>query len=40
MAILFDVGLSVVLKIVLNYELAKISGSLRRLVVVRLDGKI
>ena len=39
-AILFNIGLGVVLKIVLNHELAKISGSLRRLVVVGLDGEI
>ena len=38
-AVLFGVGLGVVLKIVLNHELAKISGSLRRLVVVGLDGE-
>ena len=38
-AILFGIGLSVVPKIVLNHELAKILGSLRRLVVVRLDGE-
>ena len=38
-AILFDVSLSVVLKIVLNHKLAKISGSLRRLVVVKLDSE-
>ena len=38
-AILFNISLSIVLKIVLNYELAKILGSLRRLVVVRLDSK-
>ena len=39
-AILFGVDLSVVLKIVLNHELAKILGSLRRLVVIGLDGEI
>ena len=38
-AILFSIDLGVVPKIVLNHELAKISGSLRRLVVVRLDGE-
>ena len=38
-AILFNVGLGVVPKIVLNHKLAKISGSLRRPVVVRLDGE-
>ena len=38
-AILFSVDLSVVPKIVLNHELAKILGSLRRLVVVELDGE-
>ena len=38
-AVLFGVGLSVVLKIVLNHELAKILGSLRRLVIVGLDGE-
>ena len=38
-AILFSVSLSVVPKIVLNHELAKISGSLRRLVIVGLDGE-
>ena len=38
-AVLFNIGLSVVPKIVLNHELAKISGSLRRPVVVRLDGE-
>ena len=38
-AVLFGVGLGVVLKIVLNHELAKILGSLRRLVVVGLDGE-
>ena len=39
-AILFGVSLSIVLKIVLNYKLAKISSSLRRLVVVELDSEI
>ena len=39
-AILFSVSFSIVLKIVLNYKLAKILGSLRRLVVVRLDSEI
>ena len=39
-AILFSIDLSVVLKIVLNYELAKILGSLRRLVVIELDSEI
>ena len=38
-AILFGVGLGIVLKIVLNHELAKISGSLRRPVIIRLDGE-
>ena len=38
-AILFGIGLSVVPKIVLNHELAKISGSLRRPVIVGLDGE-
>ena len=38
-AILFNVDLSIILKIVLNYELAKISGSLRRLVVIKLDSE-
>ena len=38
-AILFGVSLGVVPKIVLNHELAKISGSLRRLVVVGLDSE-
>ena len=38
-AILFSVSLDIVLKIVLNHKLAKILGSLRRLVVVRLDGE-
>ena len=38
-AVLFGVGFGVVLKIVLNHELAKISGSLRRPVVVKLDGE-
>ena len=38
-AILFGIGLSVVLKIVLNHKLAKILSSLRRLVVVELDGE-
>ena len=38
-AILFDISLSVVPKIVLNYKLAKISDSLRRLVVVELDSE-
>ena len=38
-AILFSVDLSVVPKIVLNYKLAKISSSLRRLVIIKLDGE-
>ena len=39
-AILFNIDLSVVLKIVLNYKLVKISSSLRRLIVVKLDSEI
>ena len=39
-AILFNISLSVVLKIVLNYKLIKILSSLRRLVVVKLDSEI
>ena len=39
-AILFSISLSIVLKIVLNYKLAKILGSLRRLVIIRLDSEI
>ena len=39
-AILFSINLSVMLKIVLNYKLAKILDSLRRLVVIKLDSEI
>ena len=38
-AVLFGVSLGVVPKIVLNHKLAKILGSLRRPVVVGLDGE-
>ena len=38
-AVLFDIGFGIVLKIVLNHKLAKILGSLRRLVIVELDGE-
>ena len=38
-AILFNINLSIVLKIVLNYKLAKILDSLKRLVVIRLNNK-
>ena len=38
-AVLFGIDLGVVPKIVLNYKLAKISSSLRRLVVVGLDSE-